>query len=267
MSKVNENLLLELGLSKEEVSVYLYILKSKPQTAAKIRKKFGFGADKVTNILDNLIELTLITLITEDHNKYYVAQPTANIEKVLEKQKKQMNEMSDRLPDLYEELDKYKKNAPLNSKVVEYHGLDGFKQVMWNSTKAKDDIRLFVYSPNGKYLDFNFYDEIRKVYVEREIFSYELFNGTEYDDFTEVKEFLKFYDVRHISPELMEFHHEILVYNDVTAIYKMDSGKTFCMEIYNKKLANMQKQIFDFVWKRAEPLKIISDGGAMVKGD
>ncbi len=149
------------------------------------------------------------------------------------------------------------------SKVIHYKNLSGLKQVMWNSIRSKDDLRFFVYEPTAEYLDYNFYDTVRQKYVERNIITYELLNTTTYPDFTKIKEFLKLSFSRYINPDLINIKNEILIYNDVTAIYRVAKKEVLCIEIYNEKLAQMQKQIFNFIWKRSQELEIYGEGGAL----
>jgi len=44
-------------------------------------------------------------------------------------------------------------------------------------------------------------------------------------------------------------------------MYTYEKKDIFCVEIYNKDLADMQKQLFDFLWEKAIPMRIIDIHG------
>ena len=64
-----------------------------------------------------------------------------------------------------------------------------------------------------------------------------------------------------MSPKLLTMKFEVLIYNDVYAMYQYGRGEEFCVEIYNPELATMQKQLFDYVWQTAQPMKKIGTHG------
>ena len=57
---------------------------------------------------------------------------------------------------------------------------------------------------------------------------------------------------------------EVLMYNDTYAMYSYENNEIFGVEIINPKLAAMQKQIFDFMWRHSRRMKMVSEGGAAI---
>jgi hypothetical protein len=46
-------------------------------------------------------------------------------------------------------------------------------------------------------------------------------------------------------------------------MYEVSSATDiFCLEIHDQNIADMQKQIFDFIWNNSKKLKLIDDSGA-----
>jgi hypothetical protein len=92
----------------------------------------------------------------------------------------------------------------------------------------------------------------------------QLTNRTEFQDYTRVKEHVKQWRLRHLPKSILDIKIETQIYNDVVCMYDYVESEVFITEIYNQKLADMYKQMFDFYWQNAIPMKIISPYGAAV---
>ncbi|KKU56858.1 hypothetical protein A3H89_05520 [Candidatus Amesbacteria bacterium RIFCSPLOWO2_02_FULL_48_11] len=160
------------------------------------------------------------------------------------------------LPDL---LNEYSDLIPADSKstVLNYSGQDGLKQVTLNSLTAKNELVIFEIGTMSSFLDYDFSEKVRKIFVDKKIKVREITNHDSQDPWTQVEEFVKkFWDCRYINPQTLKIDIETLVYNDTVALYSYKNGHIFCVEIRNPNLAKMQKQMFDFVWSQAKKLKI-----------
>lgn len=175
--------------------------------------------------------------------------------------KKTSNDVREILPDLLNDFPDF---VPLDSrsKVINYSGLDGLKKVTLNSLKAKGELFIFEIDTMSAFLNYGFSEEVRKGFVKNKIHVKEIMNHSKQPPWTEVEEFVKdFWECRYIDPKILNTNVEILIYNDVIAFYDYRDEKIFCVEIHNKKLADMQKQVFNFVWHYGTKLKI-GKGGA-----
>jgi sugar-specific transcriptional regulator TrmB len=264
MNKDTIFLLQNLGLSLDETELYLYLVSQGKKTVSEIRKEFDWSATKTNTLLtsENLGELLMQHSM--DGRNYFLTQPFVQISKKIEKKKDLITKLEDEITNIKKEILKAKNNTPLESKVINYHGLSGLQQVLWNSIEAKDSLRFYIYSPLSKYLDYDFFDDIRKIYMERDIKTLELLNVTTYPNFTNIPGFINCSKSRYLNPKLVKIKHEILIYNNVYAIYRVDKDGIFCTEIYNERLAEMQKQLFDYIWNRSQKMKAISENGEMV---
>jgi hypothetical protein len=57
---------------------------------------------------------------------------------------------------------------------------------------------------------------------------------------------------RYIPKEVFNIDHQLDIYNDVVAFYNWHEGEIFGVEIYNEKVAKMQRQLFELVWSQAK---------------
>ncbi|MBI3577255.1 hypothetical protein HY086_04420 [Candidatus Gottesmanbacteria bacterium] len=150
---------------------------------------------------------------------------------------------------------------PTDQSVITYTGPEGLKQVTLNSLDADHDgLRLFEIKSMEEFVPQQEAEKIRQEFVNRKIYTKELSNVSYLEPWTDVEELVKTYwRFRYIDPKKFEIKTEILIYNDVVAMYDYREG-IFCVEIHNKKLADMQKGLFDYLWNLAET-PIIGPGG------
>lgn len=149
------------------------------------------------------------------------------------------------------------------SKVLYYTGIEGLEQITWNSTRAKDTLRIYEIGQDmTAFLDPTFSEKIRQELLENQVFTKQLTNKKNILPYTKIGELVKnFWEVRHIDSRELEMQFEGLIYNNVFCLYNFREKDQFCVEIYNEKLAQMQKQLFDFIWAKAKKLTILNDFG------
>jgi hypothetical protein len=122
---------------------------------------------------------------------------------------------------------------------------------------------LFELADMSSSLDFGFYEEVRKIYAEKKIESREITNQAEMQGWTDVKEYIDVWEARYIDPKLIKMKYELIIYNNVYVLYYANDLGISCVEIYNEKLAQFQKQLFDFMWKKAGRMEVIDEHGAV----
>src|SRR3989338_5114716 len=159
------------------------------------------------------------------------------------------------LPNLINEFPEFAPESS-RSKVVNYSGSEGLKQITLNTLKAKDGLRMFEIENMSAFLNYGFAEEVRNGFVTNKIQVKELTNKSTQEPWTKVQAFVdKFWQCRYIDPQILKMDTELAIYNDCTAIYNYKNDQIFCVEIYNQNLANMHKQIFDFMWHYGKKLK------------
>lgn len=257
----------KLGLSDEEVRVYLDIAEKTYTTALQVSKDLQLGRTKVYRILDKLHECGLTDQRVGSRGFIFEAQPFENIERLILGEESRLSELKSSLPLLVKQLKELQEKTQKSReyKVLYYEGKEGVRQVTWNSTKAKD--QLFVYEVDTMNtlpgVGMNFAEKVREKVMENQRLTKSLTNRQELKSFTKNYEYAdKYWDVRRVDPKFLKIAVETLVYNDVVAMYHTDAKEPFCVEIYNPRLAQMQKQIFDFIWSKAHRMKKIKPGGA-----
>jgi len=98
--------------------------------------------------------------------------------------------------------------------------------------------------------------------VDRKIGIRTLTNLKKIPSWTSVSEMIeKYWEVRHVPENQLKIKFEVLIYNDVYVMYRYDGKEVFCVEIYNQELADMQRQTFEYMWRKAKKFKVVDDRG------
>lgn len=251
------------GLSAEESRIYIFLLRNGFSTALHMSRTLKIGRTKVYRLLDVLQKKQLLeTKVDERGMKFGSAHPN-KFNQLISIQEQTVASLKQTLPDLISQLNHILPQAGSSSKVLYYEGVEGLKQVSYNITRAQGLLRVFEMEHLSDFVSKDYAEMIRLKLVEKGIFTRDLTNKKSFSDYTNVTEMIgKFSEFRHVPPEKLKINFEVLIYNDVYTTYTYKNDVVFCVEIYNEHLAEMQKQIFDFIWNQARRMKFISNKGA-----
>jgi len=213
--------------------------------------------------LDELYEKGIIKHKLEDRGLRFGVQRPSDLSTVITDIEQKSEEMKEKLPGILSYISSLGISQNNTSEVLYYRGKKGLEQVTYNSTKAHGMLCIYEVSDTmDAFLDHDTSEKMRQKLVENNIFTKQLTNSKSIKEYTDVYEkVLNHWEVRYINPNKMKFRFEVMIYNDVYAMYSFENNDIFCVEIYNKNLATMQKELFDFVWGGARKMKIINSRG------
>lgn len=242
-----------LGLSAEQAQIYLFLLQDGPSTVLAISRGLKSGRTKLYPLLEDLAEKQLITIHERHYGTSYEAQPPTALEFLVSEHERKADNLRSNLPAALQFLQGIEKQSPTSSRVVEYRGVDGLKQMNFNLSKAKGEFRVFELASLDKHLGRHFADKFRRTIVENKIATYDLTNNPKRAEEIEPGT-LPLSKVRYIDPKVFKIEFETYNYDNCTALLNYEHDDIFGVEIYNDKLAAQQKQLFELLWKQAKPL-------------
>lgn len=259
-----QKLLSIYDFTEDESSVYLNLLKKERSSALEISKDLKIPRTRVYRVLEKLIEKGFVKEEIKDYGTKFVAESYEKLSYLIDEKEKELNELRKVMPDLFYQLAMLKLQSKEDYRVLYYRGVEGLKQVTWNSLNSKGLFRIYEINDMNAFLDKKFAEKVRMEFAKRKIKVHQLTNLKEIKDFTEIENHVKFWTPRYVDPDELEMKFEILIYNDVYCMYSYDEEKKdiFCVEIHNSRLAKMQKQLFDFVWLKANKMKVVSKRGS-----
>jgi len=242
----------QLDVSSEQALTYLYLLQHGSQTVLALSRGLKTGRTKLYPLLESLAEKQLVTVHERHYGTNYEAKSPRAVEFLVNEKQLKAEELRSGFASIYSTLSHLQMKSPTTSKVIEYRGVDGLKQMNFNLTKAKKEFRVFELSSLSKHLGKHFAEKSRSVYAENKLTSYDLTNNPNRILDTEVDEYRKLAKVRYIDSAIFTIEFETYIYNNCVALLSYENDDIFGVEIYNDKLARQQTQLFDLLWSQSK---------------
>lgn len=255
----NTNLLrlYRLGLDTDQAKVYLALLE-KPMSHLEIARKTSVNRTKVYRIADDLIKRGLIAENQDETGRQLIANDPANLEISIktdeEEVERKKQTLQSALPGLQTLFASGSLPGESDFEVNTYEGSDGFKQMLWNELKTKDEIVIF---GSGTIADLvgsrRWAEKHREKTIESGYKIREVLNPNGKPNvFTENENFMQQYNRRYVPVNILPLTHQLCVYNNTVAIYSWVNDQKVGVEIVNKQFAEMQRSIFEEYWRRAK---------------
>lgn len=267
MSGKSDKIFLSLkafGLDKDEARIYVHLLSAKEESALDISRALNVSRTKVYAILDKLIGLGLVSTTGKQNAARFYSNSYKQLELLVNKKRNELEMLEGSLPKVFEELASVEISKAASSQIMHYQGIEGLKTVTWNSTKATGILRVFEMAQDlSAFLDFDFSERVRMEFARNKLkCSRQITNFKHISAWTNIEEFVDIWECRYIDPKELKLSLEIVIYNDTVAMYQFKKSELFCIEIYNKDLAEMEKNLFDYVWAKSRPMKVLDKRGS-----
>lgn len=236
-----------LGLNEKEAKIYLASLELGLTTIQKIAKKAGVKRSTVYEIMDDLIEQNLITVVPKGKKRYFLAAEPSKLEEVIERKQKILNKM---MP----ELEALSKVSPIKPKIRFYESEEGIKTVYADTIKEGQDILAFTAvsegykSPVSDYLTKQYVNQRSEHKIMAKVIAPDSALAKAYkkrDD----KEYRK---TKLISEEEYPFSIEINIYGNKVAFISYKPEELMAVIIESKEIAKTMALIHKFFWKNAK---------------
>jgi sugar-specific transcriptional regulator TrmB len=259
--------LASFGILPEESGIYLHLLTNGTESALDISRQIHMARTRVYRILDKLVAKGLVAQKFDRLGLKFSASAPGQLEFLLIEREKEIAAVRTSFPVMVSELEKLASIGDRKSKVTYHPGIEGLKYVTWKSLEAQRELCIFEIADMSAFIENEMSEEIRRELVKRRIHTRQLTNIAHYKPWTDVTEnAINFWTPRYIDPKELKITSEILIFNDTVVVYHYLRKDIFCVEIENPDLAAMQKQLFEFIWRYARPMKIIGiHGEAKIK--
>lgn len=246
----------KLGVEPEAVAVYVTLTEQGYSSALQLAKTTRISRTQIYRYLENLQQYGLVSAEKLSYGTLYRPLPLDNIEGLLANREAETAAIRRNLSAMTSALQALAGGTGPKAQVQHYYGLAGLKQATWNITKADKEFRTFEVAHLSSHLDKAFARRHRERTIERGLISYDLTNDTEVrakdiEPFEPSRTFL-----RHISPDILTINFEVIIYNQVVALFDYTDKNSMAIEIYHPAMHAMMKQLFDAMWNQATPLSV-----------
>jgi len=248
-----KNLLLELGLDEVEAQIYKILLYKGKKSILNLSREINLPRSTVYRICENMVLRNLLEWTVKYKSKEIKAVSPKDLENYLIPFKQKYEKMNLALNNLIKVSTNLNLN-PLETEVRYYKGIDGMKQLIWNTLQAKDTI--FGYTPWGRDLftgtkfENRYASEAKKRNIQDMVI-------TNKRGVTLYKKFLKgkIDCIQRVRIANMYITSDVYIYNNVYAVNTWMKGEISGVEIENEEICKLQKGIFKNMWKSAIPLE------------
>ena len=257
MSKLIGEYLEKLGFSVESGVLYGALVAKGPLTILEASRATGIERTALYRLIDDLTSRGLVEEVLEHKSRRLQAVAPHKIWDMVESEKRRI----EKLDNEFGEFEKMVQGLPQNNstQVRYYRGIAGIKQILWNETKAKGGVVGYTYRNLEEVVGLPYFREWASALEKNKVVSRDLRS----DSFLESSDSPAFVRIhidqsvwRYLPDSVMHLTHNLDVYNDTMAIYYWEDSDVFGVEIQNQKIADMQRSMFETLWKLAENYKL-----------
>lgn len=237
--------------------MYEALVAKGPLTILEAARATGIERTALYRLMDDLTSQGLIEEVLEHKSKRLRAVTPDKIKDMLVNKKQRV----EKLETEFSEFEKIINSLPQNNstQVRYYRGMAGIKQILWNETKAQREVIGYTYRNLQEVVGQKYFEEYARELEKNRVISRDL----RCDSFLESTESPVFRrrhieqsEWRYLPESVMHLTHNLDVYNDVVAMYYWQNNEVFGIEIQNQLIADMQRSIFETLWKLAENYKL-----------
>jgi sugar-specific transcriptional regulator TrmB len=255
-------LLSTFGLEDEEAKIYEFLLRNGQSSASDISHALSIPRTTIYRLVEKLVLTQIAKEVITPKGRAFEAGSIEDLSVIVKQRESEL----DNLKDSFKEIKKSVSNISIpdfaKTKILSYKGIEGLKQITWNSKNAKGELRIIEKSTMDQFLDYGFSERTRTEFLLNKVHVKEITNATQLNGWTDIKQFVTdFWECKYIPASLFEIRFEILIYNDVYAMYNYENNDIVGIEIYNQQLSNMQRQLFDFLWSSGKQLRTLDGNG------
>lgn len=236
------------GLKEKEAKVYIASLFLGASTAQKIAEQAGVNRATTYVIIEQLIDMGLMSQTEEDKKTIFIAEDPQALDKYLEQQQKSLITKKQDLKALLPELNQINRTSKGNAPTVKfYKGEEGiFNAFNYALRKSRSGSQI---------LGISNYDAARKHFTGRVFkgtpkrlnkkISYRLLYSSAKDKYPSKKDQLR--ETFHINKP---FKADITIYKEYVIFVTYEKNEPIGIMIENTDIALVMTQIFDMIWNK-----------------
>src|SRR3989344_1980565 len=137
---MDTDVLRKIGLTENEIKIYLNLLKAGLSTAYDIGKKTGIYRVHVYDKLEQLMDKGLVTQVYKGAKKYFQATPPSKIRHYLEDKKRELETQEQAVEAILPELEAMTKLPKEDTFVEVFKGNEGLKYFLKDIVKTKQEV-------------------------------------------------------------------------------------------------------------------------------
>jgi len=239
-------------VEKEEAQIYLYLIENGPSTFLEVSKGTNINRSKIYRNIDELTKKGLLELSHTKWSKKLIPVEPDTLETFVKKKEDEAFNNRRIFDELVSELSYSGKKINEKFIIKTYKNADGLQEMLWNQLDTQEKIvYTFTIANIESFTSKKFANLYRKETSKTTIFHKELANEKRLANtkaYATAPLWETVHEFRHLSRELLDITHNLSLYDDKIAIISWNDNQYFGVEIQNKLLARMFKQVFEVFW-------------------
>jgi len=243
-----------LGLSFEQSKIYISLLDEPGVTILELSRNSKISRTNVYRIVEDLVGMGLIDQILRDGKKMLFPVGAHKLELIVKEHESKVELMRNILPELSALITSSETINQSGTKVQLYKGVEGVKQMVWNTLRSNKECIGYTFRSLKEIVGEKFEADWRNEFTNRKL----RFRDIVSDSFlaSVVGEEQRsgydksFFKTRYLSKTTLDISYQVDIYNNVVAYYLWNDSEIFGLEIYNQRISDMQKQLFELAWEK-----------------
>lgn len=259
MSSHLRTFLSHLGLTHEETHLYETLIARGTLTILELSRASGVSRTQVYRIVELLKDKGLVEEIIDEYRHLVKASDVSQLEQLVRHHKRNTHDMEILLPVIRQEVFASLGQEHPETKVQYYRGREGLRQLIWHTLRAKHEVVGFTYRPIEEFVGREFLEDWKEAFTRKKLHFRDIYSDEYKKAIADVHDQFpspsQTFQGRYIPSTSLNVSIQMDIYNDVTATYNWHEGEIFGVEIYNTKVTDFHKQIFELTWNMAKPRK------------
>jgi len=260
-----EEFLSNLGVSDEQANIYSTLVKHGTITKLELSRKSNIKRTTVYRLIEAMREAGIVEEVTDEHRKLVQSVPPDRLKQLVKQKEDQARQVSKLFPQVQQYLNQQINSRQPDTKVLFYKGREGIRQINWNVLRASKEVVGYTYLSFSSAVGNKFAHQLYEEMVDKNINLRDIYSDRYVESMGGVENAVKpvssnigwqrIARSRYLKKEVLDINYQSDIYNDVVSFYSWYDEEIFGVEIHNEKVAKMQKQIFEILWKMATPEK------------
>lgn len=244
--------LLQLGLNNDEVVLFESLVEKGSQTILQLSRNTQINRTKVYRILEEMKRCGLVEDVVDENRWLAKAIDLAQLDLLVRDAELKARALREAFPLVSHLISSSRETHQPGTRVVFHRGVDGIKQMVWNTLAAKTEVVGYTYRRLDEIVGDKFSREWHEEWIRRDLKMRDIYSDEYLKSFKKNRpetNNLRHFESRYISSKIVNINHQMDIYEDTVAYYNWYEGEVFGVEINNKKIATMQRQLFEITWK------------------
>lgn len=249
-----KEILKKLGLTANEVEIYLMLLSAGGASASTLSYRTGMAKNSCRYLCDQLITKQLATFKKKGNTFIYYAESPEKIAYLLDEEERKIHEKKEGFNRILSQLIAISDPNTVIPKVEFYEGLEGIKHVYEDT--LKQGVNLIYAFENAEPMTEEVKQYVFDNYIPRRAKSNVYIKVITPNNRAHIKtrkddqKFLR--ETRFFSTDIIPIEIEINIYGNKSALFSYKEEEMFAVILESKAIADSLKSIFNFCWAFAK---------------